>query len=313
MTIFTPTYNRGYILEKLYRSLQRQTIFDFEWLVINDGSTDNTDDLFNQWLMEDNKFPIRYYKQTNKGLMVGFNRGVELAKGIYLSKIDSDDYVSNDCVEYLLKWLDTIKDNKVVYAVGGMRGTVGGIPLKGEGEWPLIDKKTGYLDIYDYERKQYNLDADMTEAWNVSVLRNFPFPVFEGEFFAPEAIVFNAVAVAGHKIRWFPKIICICEYQNDGLTKNDVLMQKRNPLGFSMAWKYKLKQKISFKSKMFCLAQSGALALYSGKPKYIWIDNDHKFLSTILLPVSYLIFLRRRKQFENCIYSELMNPKNTIS
>jgi glycosyltransferase involved in cell wall biosynthesis len=300
LTIFTPTYNRGYIIEKLYRSLQRQSVFDFEWLVINDGSTDNTDDLFQTWLKEDNKFTIRYYKQENKGLMVGFNKGVKLAKGKYLSKIDSDDYVSDDCVELIIKWLDTIKDNNEGYAVGGMRGSADGIPLKGVNEWPLINKKTGYIDIYDYERDQYNLNADMTEFWNVSVLRNYPFPEFEGEWYAPEAIVLNDIALAGHKIRWFPKIICICEYQTDGITKNDLLVQKKNPLGFSMAWKYKLKLKTSFKRKLYYLCQSGALAFYSGQPKYIWIDNNHKLLSTLLLPVSFLIFLRRRKQFKNC-------------
>lgn len=300
LTIFTPIYNRGYIIEKLYRSLQRQSVFDFEWLVINDGSTDNTDSLFQTWLKEDNKFSIRYYKQENKGLMVGFNKGVKLAKGEYLSKIDSDDYVTDDCVESILKWLNTIKGNNEVFAVGGMRGLTNKTPLKGDNQWPLLPKDNTYLDVFDYERNKYNLDADMTEAWSISVLRKFPFPEFENEWYAPEAIVFDAIAIAGHKIRWFSKIICICEYQNDGITKNGLLVQKKNPLGFSMAWKYKLKLKVSFKRKLFCLSQSGALALYSGKFKYIWIDNDHKILTALLLPVSFIIFLRRRRQFKNC-------------
>lgn len=299
LTIFTPTYNRGYIIEKLYHSLQRQTVFDFEWLIINDGSTDNTDTLVQTWLKENNKFPIRYFKQENKGLMVSFNRGIQLANGKFLSKIDSDDYVSDNCVELIVKWLDTIQESKDVYAVGGMRGTINGIPLKGINKWPLIDKNSRYIDVYDYERSKYNLDADMTEAWNVSVLRNYHFPEFEGEWYAPEEIVFNAIALTGYKIRWFPKIICFCEYQSDGITKNDLLVQKRNPLGFSMAWKYKLKLKVSFKRKLFCLSQSGALAFYSGHPKYIWIDNNHKLLSTILVPISFFLYLRRRKQFEN--------------
>lgn len=300
LTIFTATYNRGYIIEKLYRSLQRQSVFDFEWLVVNDGSTDNTDNLFQTWLKEDNKFPIRYYKQENKGCLAGFNLGIHRAKGEYLSKIDSDDYISDDYVDVILNWLDTIEDNEEVYAVGGMKGSADGIPLKGAGEWPLIRKETGYLDIYDYERDQYKLNADMSEAWKVSVLKKYPFPVFEGEWQAPQEIVFNAIALAGHKIRWFPKIICIVEYLDDGITKNDILVQKMNPLGYSKMWKYKVKLKTTFKRKLYCLCQSGALALYSGQPKYIWIDNNHKLLSTLLLPVSFFLFLRRRKQFKNC-------------
>ena len=61
LTIFTPTYNRGYIIENLYRSLKRQTVTDFEWLVVDDGSSDNTAELFKKWQCEDNQFPIRYY------------------------------------------------------------------------------------------------------------------------------------------------------------------------------------------------------------------------------------------------------------
>jgi len=299
ITIFTPTYNRAYILENLYRSLQRQRVFDFEWLVINDGSTDGTDDLFQKWIKEENQFPIRYFKQENSGLMVGFNRGIKLAEGEYLAKIDSDDYISDDCIEFFLNGIGSIKNNNEVYAVGGMRGTANGIPLKGENEWPKIDPKIGYVDLYDYERRNFNLEADMSEAWRVEILRQFTFPEFRGEYFAPEEIVFNAIALAGHKIRWFPKIICICEFQDDGLTKNELALQKNNPLGYSTMWKYKLKLKTTIKEKIFCLSQAGGLALYSGKIKYIWIDNDYKFLSTLLLPISFLIFLRRKMQFKN--------------
>lgn len=300
ITIFTATYNRGYIIENLYRSLQRQTVFDFEWLVINDGSTDDTDNLFHEWLMEENPFPIRYFKQENSGLIAGLNKGITLAEGEYLAKIDSDDYISDDCIEFFLKGIESVKGNSAVYAVGGMRGTEDGDPMKGKNEWPKIDSKIGYLDLYDYERGNFNLDADMCEAWKVEILRQFPFPKFEGESFAPEEIVFNQIALCGNKIRWFEKIICICKYQDDGLTKNELSLQKNNPLGFSMMWKSKLNLKSNLKQKIFWLCQSGAMVLYSGKVKYIWKDNSYKLLATILLPASFIIFLRRRKQFKNC-------------
>ena len=66
ITIFTPTYNRAYIIENLYNSLKRQTNKNFEWLVVDDGSTDNTEELFNKWMSEENDFPIRYYKKENE-------------------------------------------------------------------------------------------------------------------------------------------------------------------------------------------------------------------------------------------------------
>ena len=67
ITVFTPTYNRAYIIETLYRSLQRQTYQGFEWLVVDDGSSDGTEELFARWAKEDNAFSIHYFKQENGG------------------------------------------------------------------------------------------------------------------------------------------------------------------------------------------------------------------------------------------------------
>ena len=96
ITVFTATYNRGHLIQRIYQSLLRQKEFNFEWLVIDDGSQDQTEDLFNDWTSRDNPFEIRYYKQENLGLIRTLNRGVELARGEYFAKIDSDDYVVDD-------------------------------------------------------------------------------------------------------------------------------------------------------------------------------------------------------------------------
>ena len=104
ITVFTPTYNRAYIIETLYRSLQRQTYRDFEWLVVDDGSADNTKELFEAWQQEDNFFPIRYVKQENGGKCRAINYGLELAKGKLFFNVDSDDYLTEDAIEKLLSW-----------------------------------------------------------------------------------------------------------------------------------------------------------------------------------------------------------------
>ena len=81
ITVFTPTYNRAYILENLYRSLQRQSYGDFEWLVVDDGSSDGTEALFDRWRREENPFPIRYVRQENGGKCRAINHGLKLARG----------------------------------------------------------------------------------------------------------------------------------------------------------------------------------------------------------------------------------------
>lgn len=81
VTIFTPTYNRAYILDNLYRSIQRQTYHNFEWIILDDGSSDNTKELVNEWIQENNFFPIRYYKKENGGKCRAINYGLDLANG----------------------------------------------------------------------------------------------------------------------------------------------------------------------------------------------------------------------------------------
>lgn len=100
-----------------------------------------------------------------------------------------------------------------VYAVGGLRVSPDGCPLKGS--WPSFK---GWVDASDLERGKYNIDVDLQEAWSVEILRKHPFPVWKGEKFAPEQIVFHQIALNGYRIRWYPQPLVVCEYQEGGLT-----------------------------------------------------------------------------------------------
>ena len=259
ITVFTATYNRGHLIQRIYQSLLRQKEFNFEWLVIDDGSQDQTEDLFNDWTSRDNPFEIRYYKQENRGLIRTLNRGIELARGEYFAKIDSDDYVVDDYTTNISKWVASIENSTSIYAVSGVRVTPDGIPLKGK--WPDIPRELGFVDATDLERAAYDLDADMCEAWRTDVLRNYPFPVWNGEKFAPEQIVFNQIALDGYKIRWYPVAMSICEYQEGGLTKGSRKLEIQNPMGYAMMYNHKLKYDIPFAQKLRCAMQCTALSI----------------------------------------------------
>lgn len=123
VTIFTPTYDRAYIIEQLYRSLQRQTCFDFEWLVVDDGSTDNTAELFEQWQKESNPFSIRYFQQENGGKCRAINHGLELAAGKLFFTVDSDDYLTDDAVEKVLLWESELPKEQKFCGFAGNLGT----------------------------------------------------------------------------------------------------------------------------------------------------------------------------------------------
>ena len=123
ITVFTPTYNRAYIIETLYRSLQRQTYRDFEWLVVDDGSADNTKALFDAWQQEDNFFPIRYIKQENGGKCRAINHGLKLAQGELFFTVDSDDYLTDDALEKVAAWDAELPDKAQYCGFVGNRGT----------------------------------------------------------------------------------------------------------------------------------------------------------------------------------------------
>ena len=294
ITVFTATYNRGHLIQRIYQSLLRQKEFNFEWLVIDDGSQDQTEDLFNDWTSRDNPFEIRYYKQENRGLIRTLNRGIELARGEYFAKIDSDDYVVDDYTTNISKWVASIENSTSIYAVSGVRVTPDGIPLKGK--WPDIPRELGFVDATDLERAAYDLDADMCEAWRTDVLRNYPFPVWNGEKFAPEQIVFNQIALDGYKIRWYPVAMSICEYQEGGLTKGSRKLEIQNPMGYAMMYNHKLKYDIPFAQKLRCAMQCTALSIVGRNPQHILQTNLPIAAIATLFP-GVLLAIRRKWQY----------------
>lgn len=120
LTVFTPTYNRAYIIKNVYDSLVLQTEKNFEWLVIDDGSSDNTEELIKS-LIEEKKIHIRYEKKENGGQHTALNRAIEEARGKMLMIVDSDDYLKPNAVERVLYWENTINDKGKYAGVSGLK------------------------------------------------------------------------------------------------------------------------------------------------------------------------------------------------
>lgn len=296
ITVFTPTYNRGYIIEKLYKSLQKQVAHNFEWLVIDDGSTDNTEELFKKWILDDNNFNIRYIKVENGGKPRAINKALQLAQGRYLFMVDSDDYIVDDATLKLETWIKEIDDKDDIVAVGAARVYPNGEYIKGVA--PDIDENIGYLDVTNLERKNYNLDADMCEAYKIDIMKKFPFVVWEGEKFSPEEIVLNEMSLHGYKVRWHKDKIYICDYLEDGLTKGNWGLLKSNPMGYAMLYNHKLKFERGFINRFHCCCQHIALSIIGKEYGYIFKSNA-KLLNIFALPFGILLSIRRKKQFRN--------------
>lgn len=296
ITVFTPTYNRGYIIEKLYKSLQGQVAYNFEWLVIDDGSTDNTEELFKTWILEDNNFNIRYIKVENGGKPRAINKALKLAKGRYLFMVDSDDHIVNDATLKLEAWIKEIDDKDDIVAVGAARVYPNGEYIKGVK--PDIDDNIGYLDATNLERKNYNLDADMCEAYKIDIMKKFPFVVWKGEKFSPEEIVLNEMSLQGYKVRWHKDKIYICDYLEDGLTKGNWGLLKSNPMGYAMLYNHKLKFEKGLYNRFNCCCQHIALSIIGKEYGYIFKSNA-KLLNIVALPFGIMLSIRRKNQFRN--------------
>ncbi len=227
VTVFTPAYNRAYRLPVLYESLKNQTSGDFEWIVINDGSTDNTDELFEKWVHEENSFPIIYKKDQNGGKHRAINKAVNMAGSDAFFIVDSDDYLLPDAIEKVILWFEGIADNEEFAGVSGLKGYKEDDPVGGYGSFD-----TEYVDCTNLQRHLYNLLDDKAEVYKTSILKKYPFPEFEGENFVPEPVVWDHIARDGYKIRWYNEIIYICEYLEDGLTASSNKKFMDNPKGF---------------------------------------------------------------------------------
>ncbi len=228
ITVFTPTFNRAYIIEKLYDSLKQQTCKDFEWIVIDDGSSDNTAILFDKWCLEDNGFDIIYLKVKNGGKHRAINKGTEMARGKLFFIVDSDDYLLNNAIEQIISWESTIENLEGFAGVSGNRGY---------SEEQIIGETFNgdFIDATNLERGKFRIFGDKAEVYYTEILRKYKFPEIEGENFMTENVVWNAIANDGYKIRWFNQITYICHYLTDGLTYHSGEIAVKNPKGYALA------------------------------------------------------------------------------
>lgn len=289
ITIFTPTYNRAYILPQLYQSLINQTVKDFIWLIIDDGSTDNTSSLVNQWVSE-NKIKIIYRFQNNAGKMRAHNLAVKICDTDYFCCVDSDDYIVDDSIEAFYKIFDELDDNSKLSGAVFYRGkdetniiTV---------EFPCNVKETSLFDLY---YKGFN--GDTTLLYKTAILKEHLFPEIEGEKFITEAVLYNLIDKLGYKLLISKKIIIVTNYLPDGYTHNTIRLRLENPKG----WAVYFNQYLSFNVRLYDKIKKSVLYVcYSllAKNKNILKNANRKFYCFISFPIGYYFYIKYKKQMK---------------
>ena len=225
VTIFTPTYNRISTLPQLYKSLCDQTYKDFEWLIVDDGSIDKTEDLINSYILQD-IISIRYIKQPNGGKHRAINRGVELANGYLFMILDSDDYLADRSVlSFIEQNIGLLKLDSKCCAIVGNKINNNKVAIGSQVSYNVL-----LSNFIDY-RERLNIQGDKAEVVKTAVMKEYKLPEFESENFGPEGIIWNRMAKYYTAI-YYNADFMVCEYQEDGLSAAIKTCRQNNPKAF---------------------------------------------------------------------------------
>lgn len=224
ISIITPTHNRATLLPRLFRSLKTQTNKDLEWIVVDDGSTDNTQEVVSSFKVENgDSFPITYIWKKNGGKHTALNRGVRAAQGSLTMIADDDDLLPPDAIDIIKQsWAD-VESQAFVGGIAGLD----------------VNKRTGYIIGSGLSREhilcnaidiryRHHVTGDLKEVFRTDVLKDFPFPEVAGEMFCPEQLVWFRIAQK-YSFYYINRPIYIAEYQKGGITAGITLARMQSP------------------------------------------------------------------------------------
>ncbi|NDV60215.1 glycosyltransferase family 2 protein [Bacteroides sp. 519] len=279
LTIFTPTYNRVDTIHLCYESLLRQTSSDFQWLIIDDGSTDSTANLVNGWIME-GKITIKYHYQKNQGMHGAHNAAYQLIDTELNTCIDSDDYLADNAVELILnKWR---KEGSDKYA-----GIIG-LDAKFDGKLigtKLMTPLTTLSDFYI----QGGL-GDKKLVYRTSVIKSVPeYPVFEGEKYVGLGYKYQLIDL-NYQLLTMNEILCYVNYQADGSSMNMYRQYFRNPKGFAFIRKESMKHHPSFKRRIMEAIHYVSSSIIGCNHRFI-SESPCKLITVLVIPFGILLYL----------------------
>jgi len=219
---------------------------DFEWVVVDDGSTDETESLLKDFQAQAT-FSMRVIKQKNAGKHVAINSGVQASSGAWVYFVDSDDALTVDAVEVFTAAAASDRDKTTVgycYRRQAFSGKIVGRPAHGSTAELTVMTPTAAGNFYE---------GDLAYIFKRAALIKHPFPVFVGEKFVPELLIWNRISDEGVINFFGNKVLYLCEYLEDGYTANFSSMLRRNPLGFGLYYKHQILREQSAVRKIKCI------------------------------------------------------------
>lgn len=251
-SIFIPTYNRAHTLPRLLESITQQEYKNFECIIVDDGSNDNTKSVIENVQQQCN-FKLRYYYQSNSGKHVARNKAIMLAEGEFFLTIDSDDKLLPNTLSNMLDIWNGIPEYEY-YKFAGVEGLCADMNTK-----KIIGNKfpQDILDSNHLETRYiHHIKGDKIRFIRTVIFRKHLFPVINDEKFISESIIWNEIG-KDYSFRYVNNIYAEVEYQTDGLSKKSRDIRTSNPKGCRL---YSMRL-LSYYSKEF-------------KPKRIYIYKN---------------------------------------
>lgn len=287
LTVFTPAYNRAHTLPRTYESLCRQDCKDFVWLVVDDGSSDNTADLVRSWQKQENGFEIRYLYQENGGMHTAHNAAYEVIDTELNVCIDSDDCLADGAVKKILdKWC-SVKDLGYAGIIGLDADLDGKLIGKGFPDGLTETTLTGYYAAGG--------SGDKKLVYRTDVIKQYPpYPVFDGEKYVALAYKYRLID-QDYKLAVLDEVLCNVEYQPDGSSHTMWKQYLKNPRGFAF-WRKVCMQYPKSKKRLLvdCIHYCSSSQIAHNR-NYIQ-ESPRKLLTVLCTPVgwAFTAYIRRK-------------------
>lgn len=290
LSIITPTYNRGHLLKNCYESLLRQTDKDFQWIIVDDGSSDNTQDVVRTFDTKD--FEIICVTKENGGKHTALNAAHPYIRGKYVLILDSDDHLTEDAVHAVREAWDRWEIHSDVGIVTFLKGSAVDNP-----DCEVSDYDTS-VDILRY-RRTVHYGSDCCEVIRSELFLKYPFPEYAGERFISECALWNRVSIT-HKCVYINKVIYLFEYLEGGLTKSGRKLRITNPRGGMFICDLRMQKKNHFTQRVKYGLLYCCYGFFAGeKPGRMLAGTKYKALAALCMVPGYAMYRLWKHKYLN--------------
>lgn len=287
LTVFTPAYNRARTLKRTYESLKKQKCKNFIWMVIDDGSTDNTKDLVTAWKKQEIDFEIQYIFKKNGGMHTAHNVAYENIKTELNVCIDSDDCLAENAVENIVNMWECVKDKGYAGIIGLDADLEGNLIGKGFPKGMCETTLSGYYASGGIGDKKLVYRTDIIKKYP-------PYPIFEGEKYVALAYKYRLID-QDYKLAVLDKVLCNVEYQVDGSSGTMWKQYLQNPKGFAFWRKICMQYPESKKRKIIDCIHYCSSSIIARNKKYIQ-ESPNKFLTVVCTVPGWMLTKYIRKK-----------------